>query len=159
MPKRSVRGIERRIDLHTIELGHALQRLFSTFPNSWPGVGLLLLRSCLGITLICLGIADLTAKSSEPITLAQNLVAAAGGIFLLTGLWTPVLGGLVALEEAWKSLSLHQARGESAWIHIFLAVVAASVAMLGPGAWSIDARLFGRKRFVIDRTRGRRTLP
>jgi putative oxidoreductase len=40
-------------------------------------------------------------------------------------------------------------------IHIFLAVLAAGVAMLGPGAWSIDARLFGRKRFrMADRNRG-----
>ena len=136
-----------------------MQRLFSTFPNSWPGVGLLLLRSCLGIALIYFGIAGLAAEPSEPVTFAQNLLAAAGGIFLLTGLWTPVMGGLVALEEVCKLLSLQRPLSQSALIHIFLAVLAVSVAMLGPGAWSIDARLFGRKRFDIDRTRGRRTLP
>jgi uncharacterized membrane protein YphA (DoxX/SURF4 family) len=87
------------------------------------------------------------------------LLAAAGGIFLLTGLWTPVMGGLVALEETLMVLVLHRPLGESALIHIVLAILAVSVAMLGPGAWSIDARLFGRKRFDIDRTRGRRTLP
>ena len=103
------------------------------------------------------GIAGFAAEPSEPVTFAQNLLAAAGGIFLLTGLWTPVMGGLVALVEAWKVLSLHRPLGQSALIHIFLAVLAVSVAMLGPGAWSIDARLFGRKRFDIDRTRGRRT--
>ena len=69
------------------------------------------------------------------------------------------MGALVALEEAWKLLSLYHSHGESALVHIFLAVVSVSVAMLGPGAWSIDARLFGRQRFVIDRTRGRRSLP
>lgn len=135
----------------------SLQRLFSTFPNNWPGAGLLLLRSCLGITLICFGSADLVAKSSEPITLAQNLVGAAGGVFVLLGLWTPVMGGLVALEEARGLLSLHCLHRESALIHIFLAVMAISVAMLGPGAWSIDARLFGRRRFVIDRTKRNKT--
>jgi hypothetical protein len=41
------------------------------------------------------------------------------------------------------------------WIHILLAVLTAAVAMLGPGAWSIDARRFGRQRFDIDRNRGR----
>jgi uncharacterized membrane protein YphA (DoxX/SURF4 family) len=138
---------------------NALQRLFSTFPNSWPGVGLLLLRSCLGLTLIYYGIAEVATKSSEPITFAQNLLATAGGTFLLFGLWTPLMGGLVALEEAWKVLSLHPPQGESTLIHIFLAAVAVSVAMLGPGAWSVDARLFGRKRFVIDRTRGNKTSP
>jgi uncharacterized membrane protein YphA (DoxX/SURF4 family) len=99
------------------------------------------------------------AKSSEPTTFAQNLLTVAGGIFLFSGLWTPVIAGLVALEEVWKVLGLHRPLSESALIHIVLAVVAISLAMLGPGAWSIDARLFGRKRFVIDRTRGRRTPP
>ena len=42
------------------------------------------------------------------------------------------------------------------WIHVFLAVLATGVAMLGPGAWSIDARLFGRKRFDIDWTRDKK---
>ena len=99
------------------------------------------------------------AKSSEPITFAQSLFTLTGGVFLLSGLWTPVIAGLVALEEVWKLLSLHRLLGESVLIHIVLAVLAVSLAMLGPGAWSIDARLFGRKHFVIDRTRGRRTLP
>jgi len=84
------------------------------------------------------------------------LIVAIGGIFLLAGLWTPVMGALVALDEVWIALSLYSRQREDAWMHIFLAVLAVSVAMLGPGAWSIDARLFGRKRFDIDRTRGKR---
>jgi hypothetical protein len=63
------------------------------------------------------------------------------------------------LEGAWKVLSLHRPLGEAALIHILLAVLAISMAMLGSGSWSIDACLFGRKRFVIDRTRGARILP
>jgi putative oxidoreductase len=134
-----------------------LQRLFSTFPNSWPGVGLLLLRVCLGIALIYFGIAGLSGKPSESITLAQNLIASVGGIFLIAGLWTPVMGTAVALDEVWIGLSLYAPLRGDTWIHIFLGVLSVSLAMLGPGAWSIDARLFGRKRFDIDRTRGRRT--
>jgi len=72
---------------------------------------------------------------------------------MLVGLWTPVIGTVVALDEVWIALSLYLRQRGDAWIHIFPAVVAVSVAMLGPGAWSIDARLFGRKRFDIDRTR------
>jgi uncharacterized membrane protein YphA (DoxX/SURF4 family) len=66
-----------------------------------------------------------------------------GGISLRIGLWTPVIGGLVAVEEAWKVLSLHRQLGGAALIHLFLAVLAVSMAMLGLGAWSIDAHLFG----------------
>jgi putative oxidoreductase len=69
------------------------------------------------------------------------------------------VGTAVALDEVWIGLSLYAPRQEDAWIHIFLGVLSIGLAMLGPGAWSIDARLFGRKRFDIDRTRGRRTSP
>jgi uncharacterized membrane protein YphA (DoxX/SURF4 family) len=33
--------------------------------------------------------------------------------------------------------------------HILIAVLAIGLAMLGPGAWSIDALIFGRKRITI----------
>ena len=61
---------------------------------------MLLLRVCLGIALIYFGIAGLSGKPSESITLAQNLIASVGGIFLLAGLWTPVMGTAVALDDS-----------------------------------------------------------
>jgi putative oxidoreductase len=130
-------------------MGSSLQRLFSTFPDGWPGFGLLLLRLGGGIALICLGVNGLFAAFGEPVRIARDLVAAAGGILLLTGLWTPVVGALVATDELWIALSVYSSQRGGQWIHLLLAVVTAGVAMLGPGAWSIDARLFGRKRFDI----------
>ena len=112
----------------------------------------MLLRVCLGVALICSAIAGLSGTRSEPIAFAQNSIAGAGAIFLLAGLWTPVMGTLAALDEVWIALSLDSLQRQDTWIHIFLAILAASLTMLGPGAWSIDARLFGRKRFDIDRT-------
>ena len=147
-------GVARRCKPFTLWLGCALQRLFSSFPSGWPGLGLLLFRFCLGITLIYLGSAGLSEQPSEPFAVARNLFASAGGIFLLAGLWTPAAGVLIALDEVWIALSLFPAHQPEMWLHIRLAIFAVSVAMLGPGAWSIDARLFGRKRFDIDRTRG-----
>jgi uncharacterized membrane protein YphA (DoxX/SURF4 family) len=96
------------------------------------------------------------ANSSETIDFAQDLIAAAGGIFLLAGLWTPLIGTLVGVDEVWIALLHHSPQKEHTWIHLFLAILAVSVAMLGPGAFSVDARLFGRKRFDINRNRGRR---
>jgi putative oxidoreductase len=147
-------GIEAWRGFHTIRLGCVLQRLFSTFPNSWPGFGLLLLRVGVGTALIYLGTSSLFGTPGTPITIARDLIEAAGGVFLLAGLWTPVAGALVALDELWIGLTLYPSQQDGRWHHIFLVVLTASVAMLGPGAWSIDARLFGRKLFrTADRTR------
>jgi putative oxidoreductase len=138
-------------------LGFALQRLFSTFPNGWPGFGLLLLRLGVGIALIYLGISRLLGALGQPIAVACYLIESAAGTFLLAGLWTPVMGALIAIDELWIAFSINSSQPDSRLIHIFLAVLTAGVAMLGPGAWSIDARLFGRKRFTMaDRNRGRK---
>jgi len=136
-----------------MEWDRALQRLFSTFPSGWPGVGLLLFRVGLSARLIFLAISDISTNASEPAILAPNIIAIAGSFFLLAGLWTPAMGAMVALDEAWIALAIYSPRHGDTWIRVFLAVLPASLAMLGPGAWSIDARLFGRKRFDIDRTR------
>jgi len=70
-----------------------------------------------------------------------ELLGAAVSIFVLVGLWTPIAGTLVSLIEVWVVLS----RGIDTWIPIILAALSATLAMIGPGAWSIDAILFGRK--------------
>jgi uncharacterized membrane protein YphA (DoxX/SURF4 family) len=152
MLKTSFGGVECRGQFPTIELRRALQRLFSTFPNGWPGLGLLLLRLGVGTALIY---ASLLEKTQEPITVVQQLISAGTGVFLLAGLWTPVMGSWAGLDHAWIVLSRDSSNIGGRWLHIFLIVLSASVAMLGPGAWSIDARLFGRRRFHIDGGRGR----
>jgi uncharacterized membrane protein YphA (DoxX/SURF4 family) len=118
----------------------------------------LLLRLGVGIALIYPGMSRLFSTPGGPITVALDFVEAAGGVFLLAGLWTPVMGALIAIDELWIALSLYSSEPDSRWLHIFLAVLTSGIAMLGPGAWSIDARLFGRKRFKMgDRTRGRKS--
>ena len=74
-----------------------------------------------------------------------RIVALAVGISLLVGLCTPFVGALQAIIELWIVLS----RGSEVGIHLLLAALGLSLVMLGPGAWSIDARLFGRKRIDI----------
>jgi CheY-like chemotaxis protein/uncharacterized membrane protein YphA (DoxX/SURF4 family) len=134
-----------------------LQRLFSTFPDRWPGFGLLLLRLGLGLRVIYVEILNLSGKSSEPTGLAQSLIALVGSIFLLAGLWTPIVGTLLALDEVWIAVSVSLSNQADIVIPVFLAVLCTSVAMLGPGAWSVDARLFGRRRLYHDRNRGRKS--
>ena len=125
-------------------MGQFLQRLFSNFADGWPGRGLLLQRLLTGATLLYCGIAYFrTGPHIAPI--APRIIGVGAGILLLAGLWTPLVGALIAIVELWIAFS-HSA---DPWIPIFLAVLGASLAMVGPGAWSIDARLFGRKRIHI----------
>jgi uncharacterized membrane protein YphA (DoxX/SURF4 family) len=121
-----------------------LQRLFSTFASGWPGVGLLLLRVLTGAALIYFGIANLL---EEPplVTAVLQIIGAVAGILLLIGLWTPVAGTLAAIVKVWIAFSRYFSHSGDPWIPIVQAILGAVLAMVGPGAWSIDARLFGRK--------------
>ena len=121
-----------------------MQRLFSTFPDSWPGAGLLLLRLTAAVPLIIRGISELQG-APQLVSLMLAGAAVAGGGFLLFGLWTPFAAAAEVFVELW-SVSSRTAHHESS---ILLAALAASLVMLGPGAWSIDARVFGRRRIDI----------
>ena len=117
-----------------------MQRLFSTFANGWPGFGLLIQRLVLGIALLCHGAALLSGVHPAGSVLPE-LIGSFLGLFILAGLWTPTVGALVAVVQAW--IALTGAGDES--MAIILATLGGTLAMIGPGALSIDARLFGRK--------------
>lgn len=119
-----------------------MQRLFSTFANGWPGIGLLLQRLLIAIGLLYFGTRDFGQAHYSSLNVLQ-VIGAGTGILLLLGLWTPIAGTLVALIELFV-VFLHTALPG---IHLALATLGATLAMIGPGAWSIDARLFGRKHF------------
>ena len=120
-----------------------MQRLFSTFPGGLPGAGLLLLRAAAAFPLMYAGL--LTVSSAEPAIL--QMAAAGAAIPLLIGLWTPIAGGLVAAAELGLAVS-HLA---DPWWFVHFAALGAGLAMLGPGGWSVDARLFGRKHIQIPK--------
>ena len=118
-----------------------MQRLFSIFPNSWPGCGLLILR-----ILLC---AFAVGESSNALLvcgvfriLARLTIFSLGGLTLI-GLWTPLAALMFMLIECCEMVLF-------SWeVHGARALVALSLAMLGPGAWSLDARFYGRKVIVV----------
>jgi hypothetical protein len=76
---------------------------------------------------------------------ALQVTRMASGVLLLAGLWTPIAGTLVTVLEVWKAISGDGDPSTS----ILLGTLAGALAVLGPGAWSVDARLFGWKRIDI----------
>jgi putative oxidoreductase len=120
-----------------------MQRLFSTFPDSAPGAGLLLLRFCGGGELILEGLQYVSSHTSwiaQTLGFAQLLT---GGLLIL-GRWTPAASTGAAL------LGIGLALADNRWgLHIAQVGIALSLLALGPGAWSIDARLYGRKQIDI----------
>ena len=121
-----------------------MQRLFSMFPNGWPGAALLLLRLVAGFLLIYDGVVSLRAGPDLQTTILQS-VAIGAGTLLILGLWTPIAGTLVILVEVCSGfLGTTQVR-----INILLGALGAALAVLGPGIRSIDALRYGRKRFDI----------
>lgn len=131
-------GRERRRP-NTLQL---MQRLFSMFPRGWPGIALLLLRLALGATLLNLVPGLPTNLDWAWADLVPSLVA----LLISVGILTPLTSVLCVVVEivAW-----HVTTGALQAIHICAVLVAVAVTMLGPGAYSLDARIFGRRQIVF----------
>ena len=121
-----------------------MRRLFSTFASGLPGTGLLLMRLVAGTALVARAIAILGGGPKLGPAILQALAIGAG-LLLIAGLWTPVAGALAAVIYSWDIFS---APGDL-WTKILLGTLCAALGLLGPGAWSVDARLFGWKRIDV----------
>ena len=119
-----------------------MQRLFSTFPNSWPGLGLLILRFATGLSLAA--VAQVAGDLADMSGLLARCVVGGVAVLIWIGLWTPLAAVTGAAIQIIVIILRHQINSS---LLVFVAL-GLSLAMLGPGAWSFDARLFGRKRLI-----------
>jgi uncharacterized membrane protein YphA (DoxX/SURF4 family) len=103
------------------------------------------MRVAAGAGLVAPAVETLIARP-EVAPAVLHVFGAGIGILLLLGLWTPVASALAVLYAAWEAFS---SPGDAGYFAL-LGALAAALALLGPGGWSIDARLFGWKRIEID---------
>jgi putative oxidoreductase len=104
------------------------------------------MRLVAGIILISYGIGKFCAN--QPVGPAiLDAIAIGDGVLLIAGLWTPVASSLVVVFAVGNLFIQHMDPSAS----ILLATMGAALALVGPGAWSVDAWLFGWKRIDIRR--------
>jgi putative oxidoreductase len=131
-----------------------VQRSFSTFAPGWPGVGLLVLRTALGIPLLVEGTALLADwRDTASLLIVVALISVAAGVALQLGYSVgrgAIAGAATVIAVHFSSLNGERLNLFSSRIACFLAMsIAIALVFLGPGAFSIDARRFGWREIVI----------
>ena len=134
----------------------ALQRTFSGFPTGYPGVALLLLRLVVGGAASAQAWLLITANHGAVSTSVVVVASLAffPGLALIIGFMTPIVsvllsaGGLLLTVDA--STDWHFSLFESGLARIEFIAISAALIPLGPGAFSLDARLYGRREIEVN---------
>jgi uncharacterized membrane protein YphA (DoxX/SURF4 family) len=121
-----------------------VRRLYSTFAGGWPGIGLLVLRLVSGAMLV-VHASTMMLNGPQPTTLITSVFLAASATLLISGLWTPIAGTIVAVIEVLQLFTVADPA-----VSLLHGTIGGALAMLGPGLWSVDARLFGWKRVEMS---------
>jgi hypothetical protein len=130
-----------------------LQRSFTSFPSGPVGAALFALRVVVGVIAVT---QSTLAVIADPCTLClvAAIPAALAGLALLPGLATPLVSALLASEAAALQFGIRVEILQILDTRIALfefTVMAATLAVVGPGAASVDALMFGRREVEIVR--------
>jgi uncharacterized membrane protein YphA (DoxX/SURF4 family) len=99
---------------------------------------LLLLRMLVGVTLIAQTVTQVRSPELPAYALAVAVLVLLAACCLLLGFVTPVVAVLIGLASLAVAFNLD------------IVVLSIVIALLGPGAFSIDARMFGRREILIS---------
>jgi hypothetical protein len=127
-----------------VEDPDTVQRLFSMFPVGLPGLALLLLRSSVAIAVL---LEDYGHRQELPgwtqgAAILLSVALCAGYLTPIVALLALVFHGLI-----WSGFSI-----DSGTMAVIVSLNAIALALLGPGAYSVDSYLFGRRVVVLPPT-------
>ena len=133
---------------------YGLRGFFLAYPGGSAAIALLLLRAGVGITSVAQGAVLLaTPETFSPEVLLIAVLALSSGGLLLLGFRTTLAGSVAALNIAALAASWLPKSMPNLVDHLLSAMLletmTVAVVLLGPGAYSIDARMFGRREIVI----------
>lgn len=113
----------------------------SSFPAGGPGAGLLLLRLAVATRL-------LLDSLGGALPLWWWLLLALLMLLLGLGLLTPLAAAVCAVYQALSLFNNWSSAGPAPAVAVFGAL---ALLLLGPGAYALDARLFGRRRLLLPK--------
>ena len=133
---------------------HRLLRMSSVFPGGLAAVGLLLLRLALGLATALQGLLYFAGPRGLTVQMAVfGALSLISGVMLVLGFLTTVVGTVVGLGIICIALSGFPSSEcnlfDGTLRCLFTEIVSVAVVLLGPGALSLDARLFGRREIII----------
>ncbi len=127
-----------------------MQRWYKTFPHGLPGIGLLVLRIAIGAKLFIEASTCLSESQGLKLGLWLATLAFGVGASLMLGFLTQLVAGISALAGAafyfWHPSWAAFLPGQLSFDTI---IIVTAIAMVGPGAISLDAYFFGRRKIVI----------
>jgi len=113
------------------------------------------MRGVFGIAVLIEGRFYFEQPAATALTWAAGLLAVIAGGMLIAGFLTPIAGTLLALEALGLALAVVPVPTPNIWDSQTAAILGATILVaitgLGPGAFSVDARVFGRREIIIPR--------
>lgn len=126
-----------------------MQRLLGTFPNRSAGLALLILRLAVATALI--SSARLCPGPETDVLLALSRIAA---VLIIVGWYTPLAATSAVVVWLCTFWVCREPVVDTLRINLLMIAILVAIGLLGAGAYSVDARLYGRRKLVVGRPAG-----